>query len=88
MGVMRTEELLLAIFSKNIRQHLKSGSSDQILPERATSRFMKKKLPPSIIANFPHVWSDQYWGTPNGVPQKDSIIYVPGPQIQILCMNT
>ena len=31
--------------------------------------FLKKKLSPSIIAHFPHVWSNQYWGTPNGVPQ-------------------
>ena len=33
---------------------------------------MKKKLSPSIIAHFPHVWSNQYWGTPNGVPQQAS----------------
>ena len=68
MGAMRTEELLLAIFLKH-PSAFESGSFDQILPERATSRFMKKKLLPSIIAHFPHVWSNQYWGTPNGVPQ-------------------
>ena len=33
-----------------------------------------KKLSPSIIAHFPHVWSTQYWDTPNGVPQKAYIM--------------
>ena len=32
-----------------------------------------KKLSPSIIAHFPHVWSNQYWGTPNGVPQQGAL---------------
>ena len=69
MGVMRTEELRIAIFSKRICQRLNPEVLTHTLLERATSRFIKKKLSPSIIAHFPHVWSNQYWGTPNGVPQ-------------------
>ena len=50
---------------------------------------MKNKLSPSIIVHSPHVWSNQYWGTHNGVPQQICIGVVadPGNRQIIKCVD-
>ena len=63
MGFMRTEELPLAIFFQ------KTEVATKFYRKERLHDFFKQKLSPSIIAHFPHVWSNQYWGTPNGVIQ-------------------
>ena len=62
------ERATISYFFRQRPSAFQSVSSDQTPPKRATSRFIKK-LDPYIIAQYPHVWSLQYWDIPNGVPQ-------------------